>query len=158
MKHNGSKQLARVLEIAVWVLMGLTAAMLIGLRPVVRWMMDLNPQSIAWDDAFWRTRYLITLGVSGFAALLMLWQARTLLHNAATGKIFSVETVRCLKVFSVEALVTALFYVAMLFFGMTKFSIGLLALAFALGGLIAWVFAGFFHQAYEYKQENDMTI
>lgn len=158
MKHNASKQLSRVLEVAVWILMGLAVAMLVALPWVVNFMMDLNPQNDAWNADFWRVRYLVTLGVSGVAALLMLWQARTLLHNASIGKIFSLETVRCLKVFSVEALVTALFYVVMLFFGMTKFSIGIIALAFALGGLIAWVFAGFFRQATEYKQENDMTI
>ena len=158
MKQNASKRLSGVLEIVVWVLMGLAVVMLVTLPWVVQWMMDLNPQNEAWEVTFWRVRYLVTLGVSGVAALLMLWQARTLLHNATCGKIFSMETVRCLKVFSVEALVTALFYVVMLFFGMTKFSIGIIALAFALGGLISWVFAGFFQQATEYKQENDMTI
>lgn len=157
MKQNASK-LSRVLEIVVWALMGLTVAMLIALPWVVNLMMDLNSRSADWDPAFWEIRYLITLGVSGVAALIMLWQARTLLHNAAKGEIFSMKTVRCLKVFSVEALVTSLFYVAMLFFGMTKFSVGIIALTFALGGLIAWVFAGFFREAYEYKQENDMTI
>ncbi len=158
MKPNETKKLSGVLEVVVWVLMGLAVVMLVLLPWVVNGMMELNSRSDTWDAEFWYVRYLITLGVSGVAALLMLWQARTLLHNAAAGKIFSIETVRCLKVFSVEALATALFYVAMLFFGMTKFSMGIIALAFALGGLIAWVFAGFFRQAYEYKLENDMTI
>lgn len=158
MKQNASKRVSGVLEIVVWVLMGMAVVMLVALPWVVDWMMELNPQNETWDAAFWRPRYLVTLGVSGVAALLMLWQARTLLHNASRGKIFSVETVRCLKVFGVEALATAVFYVVMLFFGMTKFSIGIIALAFALGGLISWVFSGFFLQATEYKQENDMTI
>ncbi len=153
-----NKHLSRALEIIVWVLMGLSAVLLITLPWCVDFMMGLNTQSELWDEAFWRPRYLVTLAGSGVMALLMLWQARTLLHNANTGKIFSDATVRCLRVFSVEALIVSAFYIGLLFFGMTKFSIGLIALCFALGGVVAWVFAGFFYEATEYKKENDMTI
>ena len=150
--------LSRVLEAAVWVLMALAVALLVTLPWCVDFMMDLNTQSPTWHEEFWRPRYLVTLAGSDVMALLMLWQARTLLHNANTGKIFSDATVRCLRVFSVEALIVSVFYVVLLFAGMTKFSVGLIALCFGLGGLIAWVFAGFFRQATEYKTENDMTI
>jgi len=151
-------KLSRILEIVVWVLMVCVVVLLITLPRCVDFMMELNTQNGSWDENFWHPRYLVTLAGSGVMALLMLWQARTLLHNAVTGKIFSNETVRCLRVFSVEALVLGAFYIGLLFFGMTKFSVVLLTLCFLLGGLIAWVFAGFFKEATEYKNENDMTI
>lgn len=155
---QANNPLSRVLEIAVWVLMGLAVVLLITLPLCVDFMMELNTHNEQWNPDFWRPRYLVTLGGSGVMAILMLWQARTLLHNANTGKIFSDATVRCLHVFSIEAMIVSAFYIGLLFFGMTKFSIGLIALCFALGGLIAWVFAGFFREATEYKKENDMTI
>jgi len=101
---------------------------------------------------------LITLGASALLALLILWQARRILHNANNGTVFSLSTVRSMRILGVEVLVGSLFYVVMLFCGMTKFAIGLLALVFALAGMIVLVFAELFVQAINYKQENDMTI
>lgn len=158
MKLVGKKRLSGVLEIGIWVLMGLAGAGLLALHWIVSWMMDLNVHSDLWDPSFWYPRYMVTLGVSAVLALLMLWQMRGILHKANNGTIFSIGTVRSMRILGVESLVLAAFYVGLLFFGMTKFAVGLVALVFALAGLIALVFAEFFLQATEYKQENDMTI
>jgi hypothetical protein len=63
-----------------------------------------------------------------------------------------------MRVAGVESLAMATFYVVMLFVGMTKFSVGLVALTFFLFGLIALIFSEFFVEAVQYKKENDMTI
>ncbi len=154
MKFVGKKALSGALEISMWVLMVAVAALLVCLP----WFVDTFMMPFNNDNPFWRPRYLITLGVSGVMALLVLWQARSILHNVNTGTIFSLHTVRLMKVLGGEFLVLAVFYFVMLFFGMTKFAIGLLALVFALVGLIALVFSELFKQATAYKQENDMTI
>ena len=155
MKLVGKKGLSGFLEISMWVLMAATAAMLATLP----WFVDeviignLNP-----DAQMFRTQYLVTLGVSGAMALLVLWQARGILHNVNTGTIFSMHTVRLMRVLGVEFLVLSVFYFAMLVFGMLKFSIALLGLVFFIAGLIVFVFSELFKQATDYKQENDMTI
>jgi len=88
----------------------------------------------------------------------VLWQARGILHNVNTGTIFSMHTVRLMRVLGAEFLVLSVFYFAMLVFGMLKFSIALLGLVFFIAGLVVFVFSELFKQATDYKQENDMTI
>lgn len=158
MKLVGKNGLSGVLEIAMWVLMALSVLMLVCVHWIVTWMMELNVHNELWDPAFWYPRYIITLGVSGVMALLMLWQARKILRNANRGTIFSMDTVHRMKVLGVQAFTVSAFYAVMLLCGMTKFSVGLIALVFLLAGLMAWLFSEFFKQATEYKQENDMTI
>lgn len=153
MKLVGKRRLSGVLEIVMWVLMAGVIVALVMLPYLLDWMMQFNN-----DPDFWRPLYVVTLGVSGIIALLLLWQIRRILHNANTGNIFSQSTVHCMRIAGVEALVAAVFYGVMLFVGMTKFSVGLLALVFALFGLIALIFSDFFLQAIDYKKENDMTI
>lgn len=149
----GKKRLTGVLEIAVWVLMALTVAVIVALPWIIDWMMQFNQ-----NEDFWRPRYLVTLITSGVLALLMQWQLRGVLHNANTDKIFSHNTVTRLRVLGGECLTMAAFYVVMLTCGMTKFSVVLVALMFLLAGLFLLVFGEFFLKAIEYKQENDMTI
>ncbi len=154
MRLVGKKGLSGALEIAMWVLMAMTVAVLVTLP----WFVDNFMMPFNNNPDFWRPRYLVTLGVSGVMALLVLWQARGILHNINIGTIFSLHTVRLMKVLGVEFLVLALFYFATLFFGMTKFSIVLLGLVFLIAGLVVFVFSELFKQATTYKQENDMTI
>ena len=154
MRLVGKKGLSGAMEILMWILMGLTAAVLVTLPWFVNtFMMPFNN-----NPDFWRPRYLVTLGVSGVIALLMLWHARGILHNINTGTIFSLHTVRLMKFLGVEFSVLALFYFAVLFFGVTKFSVVLLGLVFLIVGLMMFVFSELFKQATTYKQENDMTI
>lgn len=153
-KLVGKHGLSGVLEIAMWVLMVLAVAILLFLpRFVDTFMMPFNS-----NPDFWRPRYLVTLSVSGIMALLVLWQARGILHNVNTGTIFSMHTVRLMKGLGIEFLIMSVFYFATLFFGMTKFSIVLLGVVFLIAGLIVLVFSELFKQATAYKQENDMTI
>ncbi|MBQ4618041.1 MAG: DUF2975 domain-containing protein [Clostridia bacterium] len=149
----GKKRLTGVLEIAVWVLMALTVAVIVALPWIIDWMMQFNQ-----NEDFWRPRYVVTLITSGVLAFLMQWQLRGVLHNANTDKIFSHNTVTRLRVLGGECLTMAAFYVVMLTCGMTKFSVVLVALMFLLAGLFLLVFGEFFLKAIEYKQENDMTI
>lgn len=158
MKLVGKRGLTGALEWLMWLLMLCAVAAIVTVPWLVDWMMELNVRNELWDPAFWRPRYMVTLSVSGVMALLMLWQARHILHNVNTGTIFSMNTVRRMNILGIEALVVAAFYVVMLFVGMTKFSIGLVALVFAFAGLLAFVFAELFREATTYKQENDMTI
>lgn len=158
MKLIGKHGLSWALEMLVWVLMACAVAAIVTVPWLVDWMMELNVRNDLWDASFWRPRYMVTLAVSGVMALAMLWQARRILHNVNTGTIFTMDTVKRMKILGFEALAVSLFYVVMLFVGMTKFSIGLIALVFAFAGLIALVFSELFRQATSYKQENDMTI
>lgn len=158
MKLVGKHGLSGGLELFVWFLMAVAVAAIVTVPWLVDWMMELNVRNEMWDASFWRPRYMVTLAFSGVMALLMLWQARHILHNVNTGTIFTMNTVKRMKILGVQALVVAAFYVVMLFCGMTKFSIGLIALVFAFAGLIALVFSELFRQATAYKQENDMTI
>ncbi len=154
MKLVGKKGLSGALEITMWILMAMTVAVLITLP----WFVDTFMMPFNNNPDFWRPRYLVTLGVSGVMALLVLWQARGILHNVNVGTIFSLHTVRLMKVLGVEFVVTSVFYFTSLFFGMTKFSIVLLGLVFLVAGLVVFVFSELFKQATTYKQENDMTI
>ncbi len=158
MKLVGKKRLSGILEYVTWALIVLSAASLVSLHWIVTLMMDLNNNNAIWDESFWYPRYMITLGASALMALMILWQARKILHNANNGTIFSLSTVRAMRTLGIEVLIGSVFYVVMLFCGMTKFAIGLLALVFALAGLIVLVFSELFMEAINYKQENDMTI
>ena len=155
MKSVGKKALSGMMEILMWILMAMTVAML----AVLPWFVDtliianLNPNA-----QLFRTQYFVTLSVSGVMALLMLWQARGILHNVNTGTIFSMKTVRRMNMLGAQFLALAIFYVVMLFCGMTKFAIGLLGLVFFIAGMMMFVFAELFKEATLYKQENDMTI
>ncbi len=155
MKLVGKRSLSGVMEIAMWGLMVLNAAVLVALPWIIQtFMMPFNN-----TPEFWFPRYLITLGVSGVMSLLMLWQIRKLLHNVNVGTIFSKPSVRLFKWLGAELLILAVFYIGMMAFGgMFKFSMGLLVLAFVLSGLMLFIFAEIVKQATAYKQENDMTI
>ena len=153
MKLIGKKGLSGALEVVTWVLFFAAIALIIALPWIINWMMQFNN-----NPAFWGPRYIVTLGMSGLMSLFMLQQARKILHNANNGTVFSEQTVRHLRTLGFEMLFLALFYVVMLFCGMVKFSVGIIALVFALSGLMVLVFSGLFQQAVDYKQENDMTI
>lgn len=153
MKLVGKRRLSGALEVLTWVLMAASVGMVISLKWILDFMMQFNS-----DPAHWRPLYLVTLSVSGVFAVLILWQIRGILHNANRDTIFSMNSVKRMRIAGVEALLMAAFYIVMLFVGMTKFSVGLVALIFAFFGLIALIFSEFFVEAVDYKKENDMTI
>ncbi|MBQ3094121.1 MAG: DUF2975 domain-containing protein [Clostridia bacterium] len=153
MKLVGKQGLSGVLEVVMWVLFFAAIALTVALPWIIKWMMQFNN-----NPAFWQPRYYVTLTASGLMSMLMLWQARKILHNANNGTVFSLQTVRHLRTLGFEMLFLSLFYVVMLFCGMVKFSVGIIALVFALSGMMVLVFSGLFQQAVDYKQENDMTI
>jgi len=154
MKLVGKRRLSGALEIVTWILIAATLVMEIALKWVVDLMMELNPN----NPEHLRMLYYVTLSVSGVFAFLILWQIRGILHNANHDTIFSMNSVRRMRTAGIEALMMSAFYIVMLFVGMTKFAVGLVALIFLFFGLIALIFSEFFVEAVNYKKENDMTI
>ncbi|MBQ9415010.1 MAG: DUF2975 domain-containing protein [Clostridia bacterium] len=154
MKLADKHGLSGVLEVVLWISMALGAVIIVSLPwSIQHFMMPFNN-----NPDYWYPRYLITLFVSGVLAELILWQSRRIIHNVNKGTIFSMDTVKRIKIVGVECLVMAAFYIAMLFFGMTKISMAVVLVAFLLAGLVMLIFSELFHQAVNYKQENDMTI
>lgn len=105
----------------------------------------------------WYEKYLVVLLVSGVLAILILWQARAILHIINHGNPFVREMVRRLRVIGVESLILAAFYFCAVFV-VTKFFMVAVFVAFSVIGLILFVFAQLFDQAIAFKEENDMTI
>ncbi len=108
------------------------------------------------DDPYY-IRYFIILTYSALMVELMVWQGRGLLHNVNSGRVFSADTVRRMRIMAVECVVLAAFYFATMFW-MSKFFMAVLFVAFVLIGCSLLVFAELFRQATQYKEENEMTI
>lgn len=102
-------------------------------------------------------KYLVVLAVSGFLALLILWQARAMLHIINKGDPFVKDMVRRMRVIGILSLILAAFYFISVFF-VTKFFMVVVFVTFSIVGLILFVFAQIFKQAIAFKEENDMTI
>lgn len=154
MKLIDKRGLSGILEVVLWV------AMAAGLVIIVTLPWSVSHLMMPFNNApdFWYPRYLVTLSVSGVLAELILWQVRGIMRNVNRGTIFSLDTVKRIKVAGIECIVISLFYLVMTFCGMTKFTMLIIFVAFLLMGLVALVFSELFRQAVKYKQENDMTI
>ncbi len=102
-------------------------------------------------------KYFVVLTVSGCMAELILWQGLQIMRNINKGNAFSENTVRRLYIVGWEALALAAFYFVMTFV-VHKFFMVALFVAFVILGLVLFVVAQLFAQAFAYKTENDMTI
>lgn len=109
------------------------------------------------EEGMWFEKYLIALIVSGVMAMLILWQARAILHIINKGNPFVREIVKRLRVIGVECLVLAAFYFISVFV-VTKFFMVVVFVTFSVVGMVLFVFAQIFEQAINFKEENDMTI
>lgn len=109
------------------------------------------------ESGMWFEKYFAVLAVSGVMSVLILWQARAILHIINKVNPFVHETVRRLRIIGVECLVLAAFYFISVFF-VTKFFMVVVFVTFSVVGMILFVFAQIFEQAISFKEENDMTI
>jgi hypothetical protein len=105
----------------------------------------------------WFEKYLVVLAISGVMAMLILWQARAILHIINKGNPFVRDTVRRLRIIGIECLALAAFYFISVFV-VTKFFMAVVFVTFSVVGMILLVFAQIFEQAIAFKEENDMTI
>lgn len=151
MKCFGKGSLSRLIEIALSVTMVVILVLLFTLPWSITWRTGRVP-----GDYFY-IRYLVVLGVSGIMAELLFWQAKGVMHNINTGRVFSSNTVHRMRVMAVETIILAAFYFVTMFW-MSRFFMAALFVVFVLASGVCIVFAELFRQATAYKEENDMTI
>ncbi len=152
-KLIGKNGLSRIIECCLIALLVIIPLLAISLPWSITAFTDRTPD----DPQGLYVRYFVILAYSAVMVELMVWQGRGLLHNVNQGRVFSVDTVRRMRIMAVECVVLAVFYFATMFW-MSKFFMAVLFVAFVLIGCSLLVFAELFRQATQYKEENDMTI
>lgn len=153
MKLVGKRGLSGLIEAALIALMLVALGLMISLP----WSIGSVTKEVPGAPGYWYEKYFVVLLFSGIMAELILWQGRGVMHNVNTGRSFSKDTVRRLRLIGLECLLLALFYFIAVFV-VTKFFMVIVFVAFSLIGLILFVFAELFRQATAYKEENEMTI
>ena len=153
MKLVGKRGLSGLVEVALYALMAVAFILTLSLP----WSVEAVTHHAPGAAGLWYEKYLAVLLVSGVLSECILWQARGLMHNVNTGKAFSINTVRRLRIIGWFSLVLALFYFITVFF-VTRFFMVVVFVSFSVVGTILFVFAELFRQAARYKEENDMTI
>ena len=149
----GENGLSRWIEYALNFLMGLALVLTLTLR----WSIPAVTRHSPGEEGLWFEKYFVVLFLSGIMAMLILWQARGIMHIINKGDPFVPEMVRRLRVIGVECLVLAAFYFLSVFVVTRFFMVGVFV-TFSVVGLILFVFAQIFRQAIAFKEENDMTI
>lgn len=129
----------------------------LGLTITLPWSIPAVTLHYPGETNLWYEKYLIVLIISGVMALLILWQARAILHIINKGNPFVRDTVRRLRMIGIECLILAAFYFVSVFV-VTKFFMVVVFVTFSVVGMILFVFAQIFEQAIAFKEENDMTI
>ncbi len=152
-KLVGQNGLSRIIEYCLVALLIIIPLLLLSLP----WSITLFTERTPDDPQGFYYRYFAILSYSAIMVELMVWQGRGVLHNVNTGRFFSTDTVRRMRVMAVESVVLAVFYFATMFW-MSKFFMAVLFVAFVLIGCSLLVFGELFRQATAYKEENDMTI
>ena len=153
LSQNGKGGLSRWIEYALDFLMGLALVLTLTLR----WSIPAVTHHSPGEAGLWYEKYLAVLVLSGVMAILILWQARGVMHIINKGNPFVTEMVRRLRIIGVECLVLAAFYFLSIFM-VTRFFMVVVFVTFSVVGLILFVFGEIFRQAIRYKEENDMTI
>ena len=129
----------------------------LGLTITLPWSIPAITLHSPGEANLWFEKYFVVLLVSGVMALLILWQARAILHIVNKGNPFVSETVKRLRIIGIESLILAAFYFVSVFV-VTKFFMVVVFITFSIVGMVLFVFAQIFEQAVAYKEENDMTI
>ena len=151
--QDGKGGLSRWIEYALDFLMVLALVLTLTLW----WSIPAVTLHQPGEPGLWFEKYLAVLIVSGVLAILILWQARGIMHIINKGNPFVPEMIRRLRIIGVECLVLAAFYFVSVFV-VTRFFMVVVFVTFSVVGLILFVFAQIFRQAIAYKEENDMTI
>ncbi len=153
MKSRGKSWLSLFIEYTLSLLM----LVALGLTITLPWTIPAVTLHYPGESGMWYEKYLVVLVISGVMALLILWQARAILHIINKGNPFVRDMVSRLRIIGVECLVLAAFYFVSVFF-VTKFFMVAVFVTFSVVGMVLFVFAQIFEQAIAYKEENDMTI
>lgn len=137
----------------------LSGLMIIALALTITlpWSIPAVTQHYPGEEGLWFEKYMVVLIVSGIMSILILWQARGILHIINKGNPFVIKMVHRLRVIGIECLVLAAFYFVSVFF-VTRFFMVVVFVTFSVVGMILFVFAQIFRQAILYKEENDMTV
>ncbi|HBT64143.1 MAG TPA: hypothetical protein DEB10_05730 [Ruminococcaceae bacterium] len=153
MKFLGKSWLSLFIEYTLSMLM----LVALGLTITLPWSIPAVTLHYPGEPRLWYEKYLVVLLISGVMAILILWQARAILHIINKGNPFVCEMVRRLRIIGIECLILAAFYFISVFI-VTKFFMVVVFVTFSVVGLILFVFAQLFEQAIAFKEENDMTI
>ena len=153
MKSFGKSWLSVLIEYTLSFLMLLALVLTVTLP----WSIPAVTLHSPGEPEMWFEKYLIVLFISGVMALLILWQARAILHIINRLNPFVRKIVRRLRIIGAECIVLAMFYFISVFV-VTKFFMVVVFVTFSVVGMILFVFAQIFDQAISYKEENDMTI
>lgn len=156
-RESVKKQGKGWLSIFIEYTLSLLMLVALGLTITLPWSIPAITLHYPGEPELLYEKYLILLAVSGVMALLILWQARAILHIINKGNPFVNETVKRFRIIGIECLILAAFYFVSIFF-IAKFFMALVFITFSVVGMILFVFAQIFEQAIAYKEENDMTI
>lgn len=140
-------------EYALILLMLLALALTISLP----WSIPAITQHVPGEKGLWFEKYMIILALSGMLALLILWQARCIIHIIRKGSPFIPEMVKRLRTVGLDCLVLAAFYFIATFIVTTFFMI-IVVVTFSVIGLIMLIISQIFRQAIVFKEENDRVI
>ena len=153
MKLVGKRGVSGALEI-VTVLLMLTA---LGLMTGLWWLIPYVTGRVPGEAELYFEKYFAVLLFSGLLAECILWNARGILHNVNTQKPFCRDNVRRLRLLGAECLILGALYAVGVFFISRVFMVAVFV-TFTVVGLTLLVFAELFHQAVQYKEENESTI
>ena len=153
MKIFRKTKLSAVIEYTLSLLM-IVALILTVTLP---WSIPAVTNHLPGESGFWFEKYMVVLLFSGIMSMLILWQARGIMHIINEGNPFVMKMVRRLRIIGIECLILSAFYFLSIFF-VTRFFMVVVFITFLVVGMILFVFSQIFRQAIAYKEENDMTI
>ena len=103
------------------------------------------------------TQMLFIYGGAGILAVAIIWQLRKIFKTVLRKNCFVEENTKSLKVMGCLAFGLAVVMGGRLFFIITPATL-IIILVFLVGGLFSLVLSQVFHEAVNYKNENDLTI
>lgn len=142
-----------IFEFALVFLMLLAVALVISLP----WSIPAITQHVPHETGLWFEKYMILLAISGLLALVILWQARCIVHIISKGNPFVQEMVRRMRTIGIDCLILAAFYCLSIFVITTFFMI-VVFITFSVIGFIMLIFSQIFRQAILFKEENDRVV
>lgn len=104
--------------------------------------------------------YYFLLGflyVTGFLALLILYETRKIFQSLNQRNPFTMRNVKSLRHMAFASFVISISYVVKIIFFITIFTV-ITGMVFVMAGVFLIILSEVFHQAYIVKEENDLTI
>ena len=119
------------------------------------WMKWLGSYYPSFQEFY--TQMLFIYGGAGILAVAIIWQLRKIFKTVLRKNCFVEENTKSLKVMGFLAFGLAVVMGGRLFFIITPATL-IIILVFLVGGLFSLVLSQVFHEAVNYKNENDLTI